>query len=178
MLGDPTSIMALADTGVVVDADYGANAAFRAGRERLGLAYGVTWARRALAAVRAGRDRRTEIRPAASRRHHAACRLGRARTPSLADRAAVSRTQGRSRARSLRGAHVPRLGASRRVDRGRVYVSADRTRSAHRRPTADIARRSRLGPRVHGPALRAAQSTAAPHARQLPPERAAPKVTK
>jgi SRSO17 transposase len=28
-------------TGVVVDADYGANAAFRAGLERLGLAYGV-----------------------------------------------------------------------------------------------------------------------------------------
>ena len=32
---------ALRITGVVVDADYGANAAFRAGLERLGLAYGV-----------------------------------------------------------------------------------------------------------------------------------------
>ena len=29
-------------TGVVVDADYGANAAFRAGLERLGLPYGVS----------------------------------------------------------------------------------------------------------------------------------------
>ena len=49
---------------------------------------------------------------------------------------------------------------------------------AHRRPTAHAARRAWLGPRDHGPALRAPQPAAPPHARQLPPERAAPKVTK
>ena len=52
-------------------------------------------------------------------------------------------------------------------------------RGASRRgPTAHAARRARLGPRDHGPALRAPQPPAAPHARQLPPECAATKVTK
>ncbi len=44
-------------TGVVVDADYGANAAFRAGLERLGLAYGVAIRGEATFTVRTCRAR-------------------------------------------------------------------------------------------------------------------------
>ena len=70
------------------------------------------------------------------------------------------------------------LDASRRPHGRRVHLPPNRTGTRHRRPPAHAARRPWLGPRNHGPALRHAQPAATRHARQLPPERAAPKVTK
>ena len=200
-------------TGVVVDADYGANAAFRAGLERLGLAYGVAIRGEATCTVADGPGPLSAIaladsapddawetvtwgtgtagpltaefcalrvRPTAGRgdrwllcersapdvRKYYLVHLP-ATTP-LVELVALARSrwpieqqypraQGRPRPRSLRRPHLSGLDPSRRAHGRRVHLPADRTGTRHRRPPAHAARRAWLGPRDHGPALRAPQ---------------------
>ena len=221
-------------TGVVVDADYGANAAFRAGLERLGLAYGVAIRGEATFAV-AGvpgtlsadgprdcprpttrgspsrgapaplvrsprdsarcasaprRDGATAGSSANARRPTSAstiCSISPATTP-LVDLVALARSRwpieqqyrelkddlglDHFEGRTYQGwAHHVVLTAV-------AFTFLQIERRAPRRAPAHAARGPRVGPRNHGPALRLHNRRLLSDARQLPPERAAPKVSR
>ena len=77
------------------------------------------------------------------------------------------------------GRSYQRLAASRRAHRRGVHLPATRTRARRPpRPPALAAHGARMGPRNLRPALRHPQSPPARHARQLPPQPTATKVTK
>ena len=221
-------------TGVVVDADYGSNAQFRAGLERLGLPYGVAIRGEVSCAVVgvAGTQSASAIAQSAPEDAWESVTWGTGTAGPLTARFCALRvrpTKGRgdrwllcersaTDERKYYLLHLPDTTAL--VDlvalarsrwpieqqyrelkddlgldhfEGRTYhgwahhvvltavaftfLQIERGRD-HRRAQTHAARRPRLGARDHGPALRHPQSAAPLDARQLPPKRAASKVTK